>query len=78
MIKSIHDSFFQYLRSVGKPPELLHVKPELYNELLRTKSGGKYGLGQPLTRDQAMTFCGREVVRCEELLTEFEWFPKKN
>lgn len=78
MLKSIQDSFFQYLRTVGSPPELLHVKPELYNELLLTKTDGKYSLGHPLTRDQSMTFCGREVVRCEELLTEFEWFPKKD
>lgn len=78
MLKSIQDSFFQYLRTDGNPPDLLHVKPELYDELLLTKSDGKYSLGQPLTREQSMTFCGREVVRCEELSSDFEWFPKKD
>lgn len=78
MLKSIQDSFFQYLRTDGNPPELLHVQPALYSELYRTKDGGVYGLGHPLTRHQPMTFCGREVVPCEELSTEFEWFPKKD
>ncbi|MDX8157822.1 hypothetical protein [Acinetobacter pittii] len=77
MLNNIKDSFFQYLRNVGRPPELLHVKPALYSELLRTKDEG-IGLGQPLTREQPMTFCGREVIICEALSTEFEWLPKKD
>lgn len=77
MLKNIKDSFFQYRNYVGKQPDLLFVPLKIYEELLRTNSDGKYGFGQPLIANEPMTFFGKEVILCEKLSTEFEWFHKE-